>query len=1281
LLLLLLVVSAFLALSSAADASDISGTVNYYGAKTGRIYVTLSSQYNSSQSYGVSIASSGTYTIRGVPEGGYTLRAYLDAVGNREPHPSDPAFSDDSIYVPANDVSGVNITLDDASPAAPQPPASLSVVPSDGSALLLWEPQRDQNGVHGSDTFDLYWSTNPSFLSAWPTISADGSITGIKSSDNDNGYFHTSLTNEQTYYYLMTGTTGTLVSTGTVTAVMTPAAPVGGYEVSGTITASGFDPSGSTLYAILYSDTDGVFYSIINNPISSQTFTIAGVQDGTFFVYPIYDMNGNGLLDMGDVRPSDGGAPAQVTVSGSSMSGVDATLTAAAGSAMAGTSHWKRDNGCSEGYNINLRAEDGLKIIANVALTSAPTNSAGINGPIDLAPNSWGEFYYYTQTGRPAVGDSFDFAVEYVDGSTETLNAQVTAVLDDFAGAGSPVGVIANEPTPTFTWSAPPSSPAYNYTYQLYLYGDNTNWDMWDMPSSQLSAVYNENGEAYPSTLGSNASYDWTITLRDDDGNEAQTQVNFGMGSGISGTVTDGGAGIACARVEISTTSQSNGIASAMTNPDGTYAVGGIGAGSYKVRFDGSQAGYISQYYSSKTDWTNADTVPVLSGQVTPGIDAVLDQAGSITGQVTNGTSGLPYAWVGVFDVPAGNQIAGETTDENGNYTIGGLPTGTYKVAFGGIDGYASEWYDNASNESSATPVSVTAGSDTSGIDAVLSAGASISGTVTDGTNGIQYIYASACFWDAGQQMCTAYYNATTDSSGNYAINGLQAGQYKVYFDGQSGHTSEWYDSATDMNSATLIGVSTGETVSGINAALTPAGSIFGQVTSDGSAGIANVFISVCQYDGPTRQDCQYGFPGGMTDATGYYTLGGLPAGQYEVHFDASTTGYASEWYNDSPDQTSSTLVSVVAGSQTDGIDAVLVQGGGIGGRVTAGANGIANACVNVQDPVSGNNIRGGWTDPGGYYAINSIPAGNYKVYFGCAEGSGYTGEFYNDKQTFETADLVAITGGATLTNIDAALSAVAASQQSKIGVFRGDGQWLLDLNGNREWDAGDASAHFGMTGDMPVTGDWNGDGLTDPGVFRPAGNWWYLDSNGNGIWEPGIDAAFKFGMAGDVPVTGDWNGDGTTDIGVFRGNGLWALDADGSRTWNAGDVTFRFGMTGDNPVTGDWNGDGTTDVAVYRGNGFWALDADGSRTWNAGDVSLTFGMAGDTPVTGDWNNDGITDIGVFRGNGMWALDADGSRSWNAGDLSFRFGMTGDKPVSGKQGVGGGGTPPPPPGP
>jgi hypothetical protein len=179
-------------------------------------------------------------------------------------------------------------------------------------------------------------------------------------------------------------------------------------------------------------------------------------------------------------------------------------------------------------------------------------------------------------------------------------------------------------------------------------------------------------------------------------------------------------------------------------------------------------------------------------------------------------------------------------------------------------------------------------------------------------------------------------------------------------------------------------------------------------------------------------------------------------------------------------------------------------------------------------------------------------------------------------------------------------------------------------------------------------------------GVFK--GNYWYLDTNANDAWDSGQDSICNFGRAGDMPVTGDWNGDGVTEIGLFR-NGNWFLD-NGDGTWNSlDDSSFRFGRAGDVPVTGDWNGDGVTEIGLFR-NGSWYMD-DGDGIWGSGpDASCKLGRAGDVPVTGDWDGNGATEIGLFR-NGNWFLD-NGDGTWNSlEDSSFRFGNSTHVPVVG----------------
>jgi hypothetical protein len=221
---------------------------------------------------------------------------------------------------------------------------------------------------------------------------------------------------------------------------------------------------------------------------------------------------------------------------------------------------------------------------------------------------------------------------------------------------------------------------------------------------------------------------------------------------------------------------------------------------------------------------------------------------------------------------------------------------------------------------------------------------------------------------------------------------------------------------------------------------------------------------------------------------------------------------------------------------------------------------------------------------------------------------------------------------------------------KDNIGIFRPSNSiWSLDVNGNNAWDGSDKSLGWGIPGDIPVVGDWNGDGKDDIGIFRPGNGIWSLDANGNNAWD-GPGKSISWGVPGDIPVVGDWNGDGKDDIGIFRpGNGVWSLDANGDYAWESSDKSIHWGVPGDIPVVGDWNGDGKDDIGIFRpGNGVWSLDANGDYAWESSDKSLSWGVPGDIPVVGDWNGDGKDNIGIFRpGNSIWSLDANGNNKWD----------------------------------
>jgi tripartite motif-containing protein 71 len=233
------------------------------------------------------------------------------------------------------------------------------------------------------------------------------------------------------------------------------------------------------------------------------------------------------------------------------------------------------------------------------------------------------------------------------------------------------------------------------------------------------------------------------------------------------------------------------------------------------------------------------------------------------------------------------------------------------------------------------------------------------------------------------------------------------------------------------------------------------------------------------------------------------------------------------------------------------------------------------------------------------------------------------------------------------------------------IGVYRPSNQTFLlrnALSGGAPFIT--STVQFAQTTDLPVTGDWNGDGIDTPGIYRPSSSFFYLWDSWHNPSMSTPSYLVLLGNPNDQGIAGDWDGDGKDSVGTYRrANGILYLK--NALTNGFSEYFMVLGNPSDTGIAGDWNLDGAGNAGIFRpSEARFYLTNRNTNGIVFDDGAYFLGFSTDVPFTGDWTNSGYAGIGVFRpstGTMFLKYNLDNTPS----DLSLAFGASGDLPLSG----------------
>ncbi len=530
----------------------------------------------------------------------------------------------------------------------------------------------------------------------------------------------------------------------------------------------------------------------------------------------------------------------------------------------------------------------------------------------------------------------------------------------------------------------------------------------------------------------------------------------------IKGRVTNsGGSGIAGVSAIVYSYSVdgwqevSEGSHQKVTDANGYYDYIGLAAGTYRIVFWDNNGRYITKAFGGTntpggTTFDAADSgtnIVVASGAVVTGKNVVLADSARIAGHVQDSVSFNPIPWADVSIYDGSGVLKGMTqTNENGDYVLGNVLAGTYKVRFDVAGNeyhagyypetdtgyyYPQQYYSGKATFGTANAITLAAGvMHGTPIDASLvptnnwgTVGVRVTGPEGSELSAIPI----ALDYSDGEGGWVEYHTSSTSYMGRVQFPYIPMGTLVRirandpnawdYSDRWGQYTTQYTLASSSWTGAFYLNPSTEDAYGN------PMGTLWGKVRDEATSGnISAAPVTTYLYDAGEMEwwwDHQM-----IADSAGWFEIPSQ-VGAYKVEAGPGLI-YAAEFYNNASTISGASTVNVTLNTYTSLIQMGLGYAHAISGTIVDGSGvGVEGVYVSAMkynpdwgtwEPVTYDGVTNAFTAANGTYTLGGLANGTYKLMaYGWENDLGAKGwKASGQAQSVDQADEITLSGAAT---------------------------------------------------------------------------------------------------------------------------------------------------------------------------------------------------------------------------------------------------------------------------